>query len=329
MQLTRALAAFFEYLEGERRVSSNTLAAYRRDLEQLRVFSTQRSGVDSDVRSLDKRLLRAWLGELSQRVKPESINRKLSAVRTFFRFLERTSLIEENPGLLVSGPKLGTRLPGFLGVDAASQVMQAPREYPLEAPYQCRDALVLELLYGCGLRVSELRSLDLDHFDADARLVRVAGKGNKERLVPVGRLAWQALEGYLPERAALRHPKTGRQDPAALILNRFGNRLTVRSIQTLVHRYGAVGAGRADLHPHALRHSCATHMLEGGADLRAIQEFLGHASLSTTQRYTHLSLDQLLKVYDRSHPLASLSKRNASLGPQTLVEPPSSLAPRE
>jgi integrase/recombinase XerC len=315
--LTDALRAFLEYLEGERRVSPNTLLAYRRDLEQLNSFVMARCGEASRIRSIDKRLLRGWLGEMSQRIQPESINRKLAAVRTFFRFLERSGCVEENPALLVSGPKLGTRLPGFLGVDAAAQVVEAPRDFPLELPYQCRDSLVLELLYGCGLRVSELRNLDIEHFDQEAGLVRVAGKGNKERLVPVGRPAWQALNTYLAVRAELKHPKTGGQDPRALILNRFGNRLTVRSIQALVHRYGAIGAGRADLHPHALRHSCATHMLEGGADLRAIQEFLGHSSLSTTQRYTHLSLDQLLKVYDQSHPLASLAKRQGAVAQGT------------
>ncbi len=309
MLLAQALTAFYDHLAGERRVSPNTLAAYRRDLQQLLEFVEQRSGAEPEIQAIDKRLLRRWLGRLSASVTPQTISRKLAAVRTFFRFLQRTGVVDNNPGQLVDAPKLGMRLPAFLGVDAAAQVMVAPNELPQAPQYQCRDALVLELLYGCGLRVSELASLDLDNFDRDQGLVRVLGKGNKERLVPVGRKAWQALEDYLQQRPGLRHPKTGAQDPAALILNRFGRRLSVRSMQNLVRRYGALGAGRADLHPHALRHSCATHMLEGGADLRAIQEFLGHSSLSTTQRYTHLSLDQLIRVYDQSHPLAVRSPR--------------------
>jgi integrase/recombinase XerC len=164
---------------------------------------------------------------------------------------------------------------------------------------------MLELLYGSGLRVSELVGLDLASIETGAAMARVIGKGNKERRVPIGGHAERALQRYLPERSALAHPKTGAVDPTALLLNQRGQRLGVRAVQLLVRRYGTLGAGRPDLHPHALRHSCATHMLAGGADLRVIQEMLGHSSLSTTQRYTHLSLDQLLATYDRSHPLAA------------------------
>jgi len=173
---------------------------------------------------------------------------------------------------------------------------------------QLRDTLLLELLYGSGLRVSELIGLDLVSIDSAQAELRVIGKGDKERIVPLGEKALEALEAYLPRRAELRHPKSGYQDPAALLLGRRGRRLGVRWVQELVRRYGALGSGRPDLHPHALRHSCATHMLEGGADLRAIQEMLGHSSLSTTQRYTHLSLDQLIRVYDQAHPLARRGK---------------------
>ena len=167
-----------------------------------------------------------------------------------------------------------------------------------------RDAALLEVLYGCGLRVSELVGMDIDHVAFEEEELRVLGKGNKERLVPLGSKARDAILVYLKERPTLRNERTGAQDTRALFLGRRGTRLGVRRVQTLVQRYGGLGAGRSDLHPHALRHSCATHLLEGGADLRAIQELLGHSSLATTQRYTHVSLDQLLSVYDRAHPLA-------------------------
>jgi integrase/recombinase XerC len=162
---------------------------------------------------------------------------------------------------------------------------------------------MLETLYGSGLRVSELCGLDLDHLELPDS-VRVIGKGNKERIVPLGSHAAAALEAYLARRGELRHPKTGAIDPRAVFLSRLGLRIGVRRVQTLVHSYGALGAGRADLHPHALRHTCATHLLDGGADLRSIQKLLGHSSLSTTQRYAHVSIDHLMKVYDSAHPLA-------------------------
>jgi integrase/recombinase XerC len=204
-----------------------------------------------------------------------------------------------------------------LSVDAAAQVMEAPaasrrasqpvEDGPVDARLR-RDHLILELLYGCGLRVHELAALDQDALQLTTGTLAVLGKGRKERMVPVGRLCQEAHEEYLRHRPMLRHPKTGYQDARALLLGRSGRRLGVRQIQNLVRRYGLMGAGRGDLHPHALRHMCATHMLEGGADLRVIQEFLGHQSLSTTQRYTHLSVQQLMRVYDQSHPLAVASK---------------------
>jgi integrase/recombinase XerC len=170
--------------------------------------------------------------------------------------------------------------------------------------------LILELLYGCGLRVHELAALDRDALLLDAGSLSVIGKGKKERRVPVGRACQAAHDEYLAARPLLCHPKTGAQDPRALLLSRHGRRLGIRQVQNLVKRHGGTGAGRDDLHPHALRHTCATHMLEGGADIRVIQEFLGHQSLSTTQRYTHLSIERLLRVYDESHPLAVARPRN-------------------
>lgn len=307
-----ALLRFERHLRGERRLSSHTVAAYRRDLSQLGAFLEQRLARPVQVMDLSRMLLRAWLASYAGELEPRSVARKRAAVRTFCRYLQRDATLAQNPAELLAAPKLGQRLPKFLGVDAAASVVQAPRSVTDESPAAKRDTVILELLYGCGLRVSELCQLRTDSFELGATRVRVLGKGRKERLLPVGEPAREALEHYLAVRSRFRHPKTGEQDGVALLLNRFGKPLTVRSVQRLVKRYGALGAGRADLHPHALRHTCATHMLEGGADLRAIQEFLGHASLSTTQQYTHLSLTQLLKVYDESHPLAGDLRQTAA-----------------
>jgi integrase/recombinase XerC len=303
--LARAIDRFAEHLARERHASPHTVAAYRRDLSELAAHARQT--LESErvrVEDVDRMLLRGWLGVLSRRIGPSSIARKLAAVRAFFRWLEREGELRENPTSLLGSPKPRRKLPAFLSVDAAAEVMKTPERAAKSQPERVRDTLLLELLYGSGLRVSELSALDLDDVSLEKAEIRVLGKGRKERIVPLGSQAALALEAYLPERASFKHEKTGEQDPRALLLGRHGRRLGVRRVQTLVHRYGALGAGRADLHPHALRHTCATHMLEGGADLRAIQEMLGHQSLSTTQRYTHVSLDQLLGVYDRAHPLA-------------------------
>jgi len=210
-----------------------------------------------------------------------------------------------------------------LGTDAAANVMDAPLDgfataerlaggpaLDADRARFVRDRLILELLYGGGLRVHELAALDRDALALEAGSLAVLGKGRKERRVPVGRACQAAYDDYLEARPLLCHPKTGAQDPRALLLSQHGRRLGIRQIQNLVKRHGQAGAGRPDLHPHALRHTCATHMLEGGADVRVIQEFLGHQSLSTTQRYTHLSIERLLLVYDESHQLAVARPRN-------------------
>jgi integrase/recombinase XerC len=243
---------------------------------------------------------------------PASIARKLSSVRALYVFLGRTGEVRENPAALLQSPKLSRGLPLVLRAEAAAEVMEVPPLSPLGTDVEkLRDRALLELLYGSGLRVSELAALDLEAVNLRACEVRVLGKGSKERILPLSGKALEALQAYLPRRSELRHGRSGFHDAKALLLTRRGRRLGVRRIQILVQRYGALGAGRPDLHPHALRHSCATHLLEGGADLRVIQELLGHSSLSTTQRYTHVSLDQLLTVYDKAHPLAR-AKRNRS-----------------
>ncbi len=302
--LDRLLARFREHLAAERRCSQHTVAAYNRDLTSLFQYVREHHDGAAELARIDRALLRGWLGELSREVSPPTIARKLASLRTFYGYLEREGLARENPARLLQSPKLRRKLPTLVNASAAAEVMAAPLAAPGRESERLRDAAMLELLYGSGLRVSELAGLELADLALESAEVRVLGKGKKERIVPLGSKAIAALEAYLACRPELCHSRTGAQHASALFLARRGGRLGVRRVQTLVQRYGALGAGRADLHPHALRHSCATHMLEGGADLRSIQELLGHSSLATTQRYTHVSLDQLFAVYDRAHPLA-------------------------
>jgi integrase/recombinase XerC len=308
--VSKAIARFLLYLESERRASDNTVAAYRRDLGQLVDFVVERRaerGRDDDPLTLDDidvLALRGWLGQLARTHKPASISRKISAARSLFRYLMRTRLVRKNPAAELSLPKLTRPLPTFLNAEAMTEVIEASAGVGVT---ELRSTAILETLYGGGLRVSELCGLDLDKIDLrDGHTeVRVVGKGNKERIVPLGSYARLALRSYLVRRSELLKEPSRPDAVTALFLSNRGRRLSVRSVQKMVKRYGVLGAGRADLHPHALRHTCATHLLDGGADLRAIQELLGHTSLSVTQRYTHTSIEGLLRVYDKAHPLAS------------------------
>jgi integrase/recombinase XerC len=317
--LTEALVAFVVYLRTERRASPHTVLAYESDLEDLVAFADEKKDGAAGVRGLDLYLLRGWLGRLSRTHAPSSVARKVAAVRTWMRWLRRHGHIEKNPADELQSPKVRRPLPTFLSVDAANEVVEEPDESVLGK----RDRALLELLYGSGLRVSELCGLNLADVDLAGATARVLGKGRKERVVPLGRKCLNALTAYLAVRERLAHPTTLAIDPRALLLTRRGRRLAVRAVQSLVHQYGALGAGRGDLHPHALRHTCATHLLDGGADLRAIQELLGHASLSTTQRYTHVSMEQLMRVYDAAHPLARATAGTARAQGIALREQPS------
>lgn len=306
MSLDDAILAFLRFLETEKRASPHTISAYRGDLDGLRAFANKKHGDAVRIDQVDVYTLRGWLGELARTLAPGSVARKIAAVRTMMRFGRRRGFLTENPADQLSSPKVRRPLPTMLSASAAAQVMESA---DATSVLGLRDAAMLELLYGSGLRVSELSGLDLGDVDLEGRSVRVLGKGKKERIVPLGSKSVEALVRYVARRAELRHSRTGAQDPVAMFLSSRGARIPIRVIQTLVHRYGALGAGRADLHPHALRHTFATHLLDGGADLRAIQELLGHASLSTTQRYTHVSVDHLLRVYDAAHPFARAKGR--------------------
>jgi integrase/recombinase XerC len=300
--LDESLEAFLEYLRAERHASPRTVTEYGRDIAGLRAFAQERqSAAFHDVRAVDVHLLRSWLGLLARKHATSSMARKVAAVRTWMRWLRRRDIITGCPADELTTPKTRRGLPTLLSVDAAKEVVEAPSQ---ERGAGLRDRAVLELLYGSGLRASELCGLDLDAVDMASATARVFGKGSKERVVPLGSKCVDALARWLHVRSSMVHPKQKTQDPRALFVTVRGARLYPRALWDIVHTHGRTGAGRADLHPHALRHTCATHMLDGGADLRAIQELLGHSSLSTTQRYAHVSMEHLMRVYDSAHPLA-------------------------
>jgi integrase/recombinase XerC len=308
--LTDLKAAFVTHLESEKNASPNTVLAYSRDLDALLAFVETKA---TKKPRLDIYVLRGWLGELARTCKPSSIARKIASVRAFGRWMKQKGHSDTNPAAELMSPKVRRELPTFLSAEDAALVIESPdadntgaaREEEVVA---LRDRAFLELLYSSGLRVSEACGLDLENLSLDEMTVRVMGKGRKERLVPIGRKAKAALSEYLASRSRLAHAKTQFLDPKAVFVSTRGRRFGPRAAQLVVRRYGLAGAGRADLHPHALRHTCATHLLDGGADLRAIQEMLGHSSLSTTQRYTHVSVAHLLQVYDSAHPLAKPRK---------------------
>lgn len=292
--------AFLSFLASERRSAAATISTYGRDLHALADFLRDK-GVH-DAADVDLRRLRGFLAvQVRNGISPTTVARKIAALRTFYRFLVRRGMAPGNPAANLRLPKVRKPLPKFLSVPDAGAVVQAP---PGDDLLGLRDRAALEVLYGSGVRVSELVGLDVGNLELGDGTAKVLGKGSKERIVPLGQAALDALHGYLRVRGELRHPRTGAQDHAALFLSRRGDRLTARRVQQMVRRDGRRGAARGDLHPHMLRHTCATHLLDAGADLRSIQELLGHSSLSTTQRYTHVTIDRLMEVYDRAHPLA-------------------------
>jgi integrase/recombinase XerC len=290
---------FLDYLTYERNVSVNTIGAYRDDLESFISFLCNdyfTLGRDQlEFRRVDNLTIRAYLAHLARRkLARSSIARHLSTMRTFFRYLMREGDVESNPARAVATPKREKHLPSVLQSSDVTLLLEQP---DLSTPLGVRDRAFLELMYGSGLRISELVGIDLDDIEVRARLVKVRGKGSKERIVPFGSKAEDAIRAWLP----LRHTQP---DENALFVNYRGDRITARSVRRLFDRYVRSASLRAGVSPHTLRHSFATHLLNAGADLRGIQELLGHASLSTTQKYTHLNDFELLKVYKKAHPRA-------------------------
>ena len=297
-----ALAAFATYLNVERNYSPRTVEVYTRDVGALREHLREKRGKDAPLGRLSAIEIRSQLAALFGHNGAATINRKLSSVRAFCRFLVKRGVLEGNPAAGVRGPKRRRGLPRALDVDDAFRLVEAPLEAPAKSARQewlrLRDAALLELLYGTGLRVSEACALDVDDIDRSrfggVALVLVRhGKGDKARQVPLGGAADRALAAYLPARQALGASSA----QPALFVNYEGERLTARSVQRMTRRWGPTT-------PHGLRHSFATHLLDEGVDLRAIQDLLGHASLASTQIYTKVSLDHLMKVYDQAHPRA-------------------------
>lgn len=291
--------SFASFLEHERNYSAHTLRAYLREVEGFIAFCQSELGL-SQPQTVTPAAVRSYLAHLHERkLARTSLQRALAAVRTYFRFLAREGVVASNPARVVPTPKAPKRLPEVPTVAQLSEMLEALPP----TPQGLRDRVALELLYGCGLRASELAGLNLDDVDLSRRLVRVLGKGRKERIVPFGREAEKALRAYLPVRAELRQ-KVHEEDGDPLIVNLQGRRLSDRSLRRILERAVRQLAVVHRIHPHTLRHAFATHLLEAGMDLRAIQELLGHASLSTTQRYTHLDLAHLMEVYRKAHPKA-------------------------
>jgi integrase/recombinase XerC len=285
---------FLTYLRNERNVSPHTLRSYLSDLEQLSTFLG-----DTEMSAVDHQTLRQFMAHLMQsKVKKSSIARKLSTIRTFFRYLNREGILSNNPARLVATPRRDKRLPVVLTADDALRLMNAPNsKKPEDQAIMLRDRAILETLYSTGIRASELIGMNREDMDHRGSLIRIRGKGRKERIVPIGSKAREAIDAYLG--GLSRSTET-----AAIFIGPSGNRLTVRTVQRILENHRKQLGLLQKASPHTLRHSFATHMLESGADLRAIQELLGHANLSTTQRYTHVNLDSLMEVYDKAHPKA-------------------------
>ncbi|MDE2058450.1 MAG: tyrosine recombinase XerC [candidate division NC10 bacterium] len=322
------IEAYLLYLQAERAASLHTLKNYAIDLQQFRTF-LRASGFQKsepavsgpigfttgdaergnamrrtiEPAEIDSLAIRAFVADLHRRgIARSSIARKLATLRSFFRYLCREGVLAANPAKLVSTPKLPKRLPAYLTVDEVDRLLAAPREQDFPG---ARDLAILEFFYASGIRLSELTGLDVRDVDIREGLVRVKGKGNKERIVPVGSKAIAVLRRYLGQRSDLiQGSKRAAPEPAALFLNRRGGRLSPRSTARIVLKYLNRSGVGPKITPHGLRHSYATHLLQAGADLRSIQELLGHSRLSTTQRYTHLNLDHLMEIYDKAHPRA-------------------------
>jgi integrase/recombinase XerC len=337
--MNQAIRKYLEYLRSVRNSSPHTILNYGKDLEQFSGYLSPPGVSTPGVAEITHQMIREYVGHLhSQKLEKSSIARKLASLRSFFKYCVRENLLKENPARLVPTPKLPKRIPsvlsaeemnGFLnqlaldplpspakprigGKSSAAEPARQPGRRPREeeALLLRRDRALLELLYAAGLRVSELTGLNLADMDRREKMLRVRGKGNKERIVPYGGKAQDALEAYWPVREQLllqSNADSRRRGPLsceAVFLNYAGRRLTQRSVGRIVKKYVRLANINWDLHPHSLRHAFATHLLADGADLRAIQELLGHQSLSTTQKYTHASIRQLMDIYDKSHPHA-------------------------
>ncbi|MGH9728597.1 MAG: tyrosine recombinase [Candidatus Acidiferrales bacterium] len=316
-----AAGKFLHYLRYVRNASPQTIENYKTDLVQFVAYVTPPGEAPLALTSVDYLVIREFISHLYDRqLQKSSIARKLAALRSFFRFCVRERLTEQNPARLVACPKLPKRLPNVMTAEQMNRLLdqitparaqEARSKTSNKRPFSAdsklvliRDRAILELLYASGLRVSELTGLDMTSINSSEQMLRVLGKRRKERIVPYGAKARAALEKYWPVRDEILHRTQSAGAVDAVFLNLKGGRLTTRTILNIVKKYARLLANNWDLHPHSLRHAFATHLLADGADLRSIQELLGHSSLSTTQRYTSVTIDQLMAIYDKSHPHA-------------------------
>ncbi len=293
--VAKAVADFLRHLR-ERNASPHTVKAYSRDLSLFATYAGSRAW-----KQIDHIVVRGFLSQLyGNGLSKTSVARALAAVRSLYRWLAREGVVEQNPAKLVATPKLPKKLPRVPTIEEMNTVIDG--KMPEVAAFPERDRLMLELLYGCGIRNSELTGINLDDIRLSAEAILIRGKGKKERYVPFGDAVNTAFTAYLPRRRELL--ETIRKPSAALLINRRGGRLTTRSVGRIIKKIAVAKGLSPDVHPHTLRHAFGTHMLEEGADLRAIQELLGHERLATTQRYTQLSMKHVLQVYDHTHPRA-------------------------
>ncbi|MCE5311810.1 MAG: tyrosine recombinase XerC [Nitrospiraceae bacterium] len=297
--LASCISKFIQYLEVERGASAHTIRAYEKDLKDFCEVCSCGSDRPDSITQVE---IRGYVSGLIMNGSSKStVSRKLASVRSFFSYLYREGRIKLNPARMVPSPKNPKLLPNFLTVDDSFNLVQQPQGIGLRP---VRDRAILELLYSSGLRVSELAGLDVDDLNIKEGLVKARGKGKKERIVPVGNKALEALKSYIVERMVYRKSRFYKDGEKALFLSTTGGRLTDRQVRRIVVKYARTAGIEGQIGPHTLRHTFATHLLMGGADLRSIQEMLGHSSLSTTQKYTHLDISHLMQVYDNAHPLS-------------------------
>lgn len=307
--MEKFIEKFDNYLFAIKNAASNTRRSYRNDLHQFHMFLRENNEPvmhheQIDLNKITPLIIRRFLAQLHRANTKTTIARKIASLNAFFTFLIKEGLVESNPARTLSAPKAETVIPTVLSVDEMFSLIEQPGR---EKTLSLRDRAILELMYSCGLRVSEVVTIDLGDLDIAGGLLKVKGKGDKERILPVGAKAREALDAYVLVRRKISKTKRPEEIGAALFLNCRGDRLTTRSIARMIKRYASRMVLFRSVHPHALRHTFATHMLDAGADLRAIQELLGHSSLSTTQKYTHVSVDRLMEVYDKTHPRAKTS----------------------
>ena len=307
IQMYAAIDGFLRYLKIERNASELTLKSYSEDFGSLLDYFRDRVGEIVDPAQVQIPQLRGYVAYLHEcDYAKTTIARRLASLRSFFRYCQREGLVSSNPAKVLRTPRIGRKLPHFLTTDQITQLLESPPANQVEG---LRDRAILETLYSAGLRVAELVGLNVDHWDQDANVIRVFGKGKKERIAPIGRFAAKALYRWLEVREEA--PDAGLKDVGALFLNRFGTRLTTRSIGRMLEKYLKLTGLDKLTTPHTLRHSFATHLLDGGADLRSVQELLGHKSLTTTQIYTHVSNKRLKDTYEHAHPHAAKNQRPA------------------